>query len=589
MPGSTLVLVTATPRGPLAARLQAVLVTGRTCGVVGVVWGDWRGGACVHADGDGLVWAADRGPGDGLRGVRLYGLGAAEVPDLLALLDSVEPAPADRPHTAALRGLAWAPSRHRRLPAAPRQITARPAEGEQSSTDRTAPARLTPVDDGESDTATDRPRSARRTRSPTLRHRPSATARRLGTGSRRPSHLHQHAGWSPGGCARHGPRRAPALAPLPGRGRPGPITAGHSRRGAEQPAGRTPGPGADDGADPAEQDAADLRPHPGCDHDTPPRAAGELSTRRDAELPSRPGPITLRILGRPTLLVARPAADDPPAAAPTGDGVDGVDTDFEAWRSRCRPPGAVEVTATLSARMRDLLVYLAVHPDGVRRDTAVAELWPDTGRRPTRQQPVLADQPPARRRPRRPPTPHDPATVDRAGRGDDRVGPIVLVEGDRYRLDHTHIAVDYWSFLADAAATTAAIAEPTPRLRRGDDVLERLQRAHELYRGPLAEGIDHAWILSVREATRRTFLTVTARLVRHHVATDPAAALAILETVRNLEPTNQSIYRDIMALQLRLGDNDAAAATLRLLENQLADIEESLDDATQALARAILE
>ena len=51
--------------------------------------------------------------------------------------------------------------------------------------------------------------------------------------------------------------------------------------------------------------------------------------------------------------------------------------------------------------------------------------------------------------------------------------------------------------------------------------------------------------------------------------------MTILETIRNLEPTNQSIYRDIMALQLRLGDNDAAAATLRLLENQLADIEES--------------
>ncbi len=93
MPGSTLLLVTAQPSGSLAARLQAVLVTGQPCGVVGVVWGDWRGGGCVHADADGLVWAADRGPGDGLRGVRLFGLGAAEVPDLLALLGSVEPGP----------------------------------------------------------------------------------------------------------------------------------------------------------------------------------------------------------------------------------------------------------------------------------------------------------------------------------------------------------------------------------------------------------------------------------------------------------------------------------------------------------------
>jgi DNA-binding SARP family transcriptional activator len=127
----------------------------------------------------------------------------------------------------------------------------------------------------------------------------------------------------------------------------------------------------------------------------------------------------------------------------------------------------------------------------------------------------------------------------------DRIGPIVLVEGDRYRLDPARIAVDYWAFLADAAATTAS---GSPSADAG--VVEQLQRAHSLYRGPLAEGIDQAWILTVREATRRTFLAVTARLVRRHVATDPSAALPILETVRNLEPTNQAIYRDIMALQL---------------------------------------
>ena len=115
----------------------------------------------------------------------------------------------------------------------------------------------------------------------------------------------------------------------------------------------------------------------------------------------------------------------------------------------------------------------------------------------------------------------------------------------------------------------------------------QLQWAHSLYRGPLADGVDEAWIISIREATRRIFLAVTARLVRHLVEVDPAAALRVLETARNLEPANQSIYRDIMALQLRLGDNDSAAATLRLLENQLADVEETLDDTTRALARTI--
>jgi DNA-binding SARP family transcriptional activator len=39
---------------------------------------------------------------------------------------------------------------------------------------------------------------------------------------------------------------------------------------------------------------------------------------------------------------------------------------------------------------------------------------------------------------------------------------------------------------------------------------------------------------------------------------------------RNLDPTNESLYRDIMALQLRAGDKHAAANTLRLLQTQLA-------------------
>jgi DNA-binding SARP family transcriptional activator len=308
----------------------------------------------------------------------------------------------------------------------------------------------------------------------------------------------------------------------------------------------------------------------------------------------------VRILGRPTLLVEHPSttAHGQPPSADADVRVVGVDS-----------PGAVEVTASLSARMQDLLVYLAVHPDGVRRDSVVAELWPDTDRRrPGNNLSSLISRLRAAVR-----AALDRATLDGAAdaastaepdaRVIDRVGPIVLVEGDRYRLDHGRIAVDYWTFLADAAAATTTAPYPSTAAGRmapvaggadagrgtelDESVLQRLQRAHGLYRGVLAEGIDHAWILSVREATRRTFLALTARLVRHHVATDPAAAFTVLETVRNLEPTNQSIYRDIMALQLRLGDNDAAAATLRLLENQLADVEEALDDATRSLARTI--
>ena len=94
-------------------------------------------------------------------------------------------------------------------------------------------------------------------------------------------------------------------------------------------------------------------------------------------------------------------------------------------------------------------------------------------------------------------------------------------------------------------------------------------------------------MLSLREAARRSFLDVTARLVRHHVTANPAAALRVLEKARNLDPTNEYLYRDIIALQLKVGDNDGAVNTLRLLETQLADIEETVSDTIITLARNI--
>ena len=120
-----------------------------------------------------------------------------------------------------------------------------------------------------------------------------------------------------------------------------------------------------------------------------------------------------------------------------------------------------------------------------------------------------------------------------------------------------------------------------------EGVLSALHTAHELYRGPLADGMGAEWVLSLREAGRRSFLDVTARLVRHHVVHEPAAALRVLEKARNLDPTNEHLYRDIIALQLKVGDNDGAANTLRLLETQLADIEETVSETIVKLARSI--
>lgn len=574
-PGSTLVLVTAAPSGPDAARLQAVLAAGRGCGVVGVLWGDWRGGVCVHARRDGLVWAAGRGPGDSLRDVRLYGLSAAETLNLLAMLHGADSASEIPSAIPAVGGASTPPV----LPTTPAAADAEAAVAAEDVRD------------------TDDPMAAIRT----ALADPRETAAVTETATTSPSTPSGHPGSSePGQGASVGGlnRIAAALAP--------PDRATGS---AAQPDPPAPALGIDeDGEDGEDDDPAggDAAGGDVADGDVvggtaaqdnvveaePQPDSGSAVDTIGADAVSggpliEPGPITLRILGRPMLLVDRTPSDvdDRQRSAGATAGVEPVD-----------PAGAVEVTATLSARMRDLLVYLAVHPDGVRRDAAVADLWPDTGRqRPGNNLSSLISRLRAALRGALDTASDDghlstpgAAGPDLSRPGADRVGPIVLVEGDRYRLDPDHIAVDYWTFLSDTAAATS-VREAAGGPGADPVVLERLARAHALYRGLLAEGIEHAWIPSIREATRRTFLDLTARLVRHHVATDPAAALQILETTRNLEPTNQSIYRDIMALQLRRGDNEAAAATMRLLENQLADVEESIDDVTRAVARAATE
>ncbi len=239
-----------------------------------------------------------------------------------------------------------------------------------------------------------------------------------------------------------------------------------------------------------------------------------------------------------------------------------------------------DVTRALTPRLRDLLVFLAAHPHGVRRDAAVAALWPDTGRdRPTNNLSSLISRLRSTLRTVSPPDVGSP-DVD-----DGPAGRMLVADGELYRLDPDYVLVDYWTFLAATSSATGPRAVHTgqPAAELDTVRLADLHRAHDLYRGVLAEGVDHDWILSTREAARRAYLATTARLVRHHVAAEPTLALSILETARNLEPTTEPLYRDIIALQLRLGDNDGANATRRLLQSQLADIDEEPEPTTLAL------
>jgi DNA-binding SARP family transcriptional activator len=211
-----------------------------------------------------------------------------------------------------------------------------------------------------------------------------------------------------------------------------------------------------------------------------------------------------------------------------------------------------EITSAFPPRQREILVFLALHPQGVHRDALVAALWAHNA--PERPTNALNT---ALSRVRR--------AVNQATDG--TVSDLTTTGEGRYQLDPSLVTVDYWH-LCDAVAARRTASTNSERIAAN-------QRIVDCYRGPLAEGVDAEWIEAPREATRRDALDAVAALARALVDSDPQRTLDLLETARAFDPHNELLYRDIMRLQHRLGHLDAIPRTLALLTTRLAEIDES--------------
>jgi DNA-binding SARP family transcriptional activator len=238
------------------------------------------------------------------------------------------------------------------------------------------------------------------------------------------------------------------------------------------------------------------------------------------------------------------------------------------WRPR--PPGDTgeggtaqsrDITGAFPPRQRELLVFLALHPDGVHRDALVGALWEDN--LPARPTNALNT---ALSRLRR-------SLSEATGAA---VGDITTFGEGRYQLDPDLVDVDYWR-LGDAVAARRAACSTGERITT-------YQRVVDCYGGSLAEGMDTEWIDAAREATRRDAIDAVAALARALVDSDPQRTLDLLETARAFDPHNELLYRDIMRLQQRLGHLDAIPRTLTLLGTRLAEIGEAPTADARSLA-----
>lgn len=236
-----------------------------------------------------------------------------------------------------------------------------------------------------------------------------------------------------------------------------------------------------------------------------------------------------------------------------------------SWRpDATRSDDVVEVTGSLSRRLWELLIYLALHPEGVSRAAIIDSLWAS---RPARDPAAVLRTVLSRLR----------STIDNATSPE--LGDLVVTQHGRYRLDPALVEVDYWTF-ADALARRRTTTDERHRTAAYAAIVAG-------YGGELAAGVEAEWLATVREGVRRDALDAVAALARVRIQDDPESTLELLESARDVDPHNELLYRDIMRLEHTLGRHDAIARTLRLLEARLAEIDETPTAATIELAERL--
>jgi DNA-binding SARP family transcriptional activator len=209
--------------------------------------------------------------------------------------------------------------------------------------------------------------------------------------------------------------------------------------------------------------------------------------------------------------------------------------------------GERELGGALTPKQREVLVYLALHPHGIRREVLNEAIWPDS----------------------RPPRPYNSfhntfSLLRRAltDATDGVLGDLILNDDGRYQLNPDLVTVDFWHLQH---------ALQTPRPTGGDGRLQ-LNDATEFYQGDLAEDLLMPWVEPFRESIRRDVLDGLGALIRAHGDADPETMLTLLERTRKLDRYNEGVYRDIIRTQARLGQYAAIPRTLALLIATLDEI-----------------
>jgi two-component SAPR family response regulator len=215
---------------------------------------------------------------------------------------------------------------------------------------------------------------------------------------------------------------------------------------------------------------------------------------------------------------------------------------------------------------REILAYLAAHPDGARRRIIIDAVWPEDGKpqrlRDNRFYAAISQL-------RRSLIAATGGAIDDVFDHDDR----------RWRLRRDLITVDLWQ--VDEALDARRRATTTA------DELAAILPVAAAYTGHLSDDIAGTWAETHRENLRRQVSDALASITAT-VGEDNPQRLELLETLRRLDPYNDQLYIQIAQTQARLGQHDAIPATYRRLVAALVEVGERPTPDTDRLFHAMM-
>jgi DNA-binding SARP family transcriptional activator len=286
-------------------------------------------------------------------------------------------------------------------------------------------------------------------------------------------------------------------------------------------------------------------------------AAGASSRRRHRQWQIPP-----KESAAPRLIFTTPVGDAPPRVLGEADPTEAAATDetpiLAATIALLGPVRIEGVRRPRRATTVELLAYLALHPDGASRDQLLEAMWPNEDPRRTR--------------------PRLWQSVSEARR---LLGDAFEHDGDRYRLDRAHVAVD-----ADELEQLLARIDAAPV----GDVGPLVERALKLWRGEPFSGTDYAWAdgdIRQLEAALAKLAEQAARV--RHEAGDPQGALRVAEQGLRFDDLNETFVRIALEADAALGRRGAVTERYETLREQLDDrLGLQPERATRALYRELL-